>query len=70
MERGWIANSTIMTSYINWCAAHRYDPKKAKGVAQALSAYGIENGVNKRVVDEHEQRQQKMAHGVRGLSVS
>ncbi len=63
----WAANSTIMTSYAHWCAAHGYQPKKAKGVSQSLAGYGLEIGVNKRVVDEDQR--QKMARGVRGLVV-
>ena len=67
VEGEWVANSTIMTSYANWCEAHGYEPKKAKGVSQSLAAHGFEIGVNKRVVDEH--RQRKMARGVRGLVI-
>jgi transcriptional regulator with XRE-family HTH domain len=65
VEGGWVANSTIMSSYAKWCAAHGYEPRKAKGVSQSLAGHGFEIGVNKRVVDE--QRRQKMARGVRGL---
>jgi transcriptional regulator with XRE-family HTH domain len=65
VEGGWVANSTIMTSYAQWCAAHGYEPRKAKGISQALAVHGFEIGVNKRVVDE--QRRQTMARGVRGL---
>ncbi len=64
-EGAWVANSSVMTSYAQWCEAHGYEPKKAKGVSQALAVYGFEIGVNKRVVDGH--RGQKMARGVRGL---
>jgi hypothetical protein len=64
-EGGWVANRTIMTSYAQWCQAHGYEPKKAKGVSQALAVQGFEIGVNKRVADE--QRRYKMARGVRGL---
>ncbi len=67
VEGAWVANSTIMTSYTNWCEAHRYEPKKVKGVSQSLAAYGFEIGVNKRVTDEH--RRRKMARGVRGLVI-
>ena len=66
-EGGWVANSTIMTSYAQWCQAHGYEPKKAKGVSQALAVHGFEIGVNKRVADE--QRRYKMARGVRGLVI-
>ncbi len=66
-EGAWVANSSVMTSYANWCEAHRYEPKKAKGVSQSLITHGLEIGVNKRVVDEH--RRQKMARGVRGLVI-
>ncbi len=67
VEGAWVANSIIMISYANWCKAHGYEPKKAKGVSQSLAAHGLEIGVNKRVVDEH--RRQKMARGVRGLVI-
>jgi len=56
-----------MISYANWCEAHGYESKKAKGVSQSLAAHGLEIGVNKRVVDEH--RRQKMVRGVRGLVI-
>jgi transcriptional regulator with XRE-family HTH domain len=67
VEGAWVANSDIMISYANWCEAHGYEPKKAKGVSQSLAAHGLEIGVNKRVVDEH--RRRKMARGVRGLVI-
>ena len=63
----WVANSILMTSYADWCAAHGYEPKKAKGVSQSLADHGFEISVNKRVVDED--GQQKMARGVRGLVI-
>ncbi len=66
-EGDWVANSAIMTSYATWCAAHGYEPKKAKGVSQSLAGHGLEIGVNKRVVDD--QGRQKMARGVRGLVI-
>ena len=65
VEGAWVANSSVMTSYAQWCEAHGYEPKKAKGISQSLAAHGLEIGVNKRVVDEH--RRRKMARGVRGL---
>src|SRR5262249_39524871 len=37
VEGAWVANSTIMTSYAHWCEAHKYEPKKAKGVSQSLA---------------------------------
>ena len=67
VEGAWTANSTIMTTYTNWCEIHGYEPKKAKGVSQALAAQGFEIGINKRVIDEH--RRQKMTRGVRGLII-
>lgn len=67
VEGAWVANSSVMTSYANWCEAHGYEPMKAKGISQSLAAHGLEIGVNKRVVDEH--RQRKMARGVRGLVI-
>jgi len=65
VEGTWVANSTIMTSYRNWCAGNGYEPKKAKGLSQSLATHGFEIGVNKRVVDEQHRR--KMTRGVRGL---
>ncbi len=67
VEGAWIANSTIMTSYSNWCKRKGYEPKKAKGVSQLLAAQGFEIGVNKRVTDEQHRR--KMVRGVRGLVI-
>ncbi len=67
VEGTWVANSSIMTSYTNWCEGNGYEPKKAKGVSQSLTTHGFEIGVNKRVVDEH--RQRKMVRGVRGLVI-
>ena len=67
VEGAWIANSTIMTSYSNWCKRKGYEPKKAKGVSQSLAAQGLEIGVNKRVTDEY--RRRKMVRGVRGLVI-
>jgi transcriptional regulator with XRE-family HTH domain len=67
VDGAWVANSIIMTSYVRWCEAHGYEPKKAKGVAQSLAAYGFKVSVNKRVIDEH--HRQKMTRGVRGLAI-
>ncbi len=67
VEGAWVANSSVMISYANWCEAHGYEPKKAKGVSQSLADHGLEIGVNKRVIDEHCRR--KMARGVRGLVI-
>lgn len=66
-EGAWAANSAIMASYAQWCAAHGHSPKTAKGVAQALARHGFAIGINKRVADE--QGRQKMARGVRGLII-
>ncbi|GHO79911.1 hypothetical protein KSD_76820 [Ktedonobacter sp. SOSP1-85] len=67
VERAWVANSDVMISYVQWCEAHGYIPKKAKGVSQSLAVHGFEIGVNKRVIDDH--RRRKMARGVRGLVI-
>lgn len=67
VQGAWVANSAVMTSYVNWCAEHGCEPKKAKGISQSLARYGLEIGVNKRVIDEH--GQQKMTRGVRGLVI-
>ena len=67
VEGAWAANSSIMTSYINWCAAQGYEPKKAKGISQSIASHGLEIGINKRVLDEH--HRQKMTRGVRGLVI-
>lgn len=67
VEGAWVANSDIMISYVRWCEARGYRPKKAKGISQSLAVHGLEIGVNKRVVDEHQR--QKMARGVRGLVI-
>ena len=47
VEGAWVANSDVMISYANWCEAHGYVPKKAKGVSQSLAAHGFEIGINK-----------------------
>lgn len=67
VEGEWAANSSIMISYTNWCAAHGYEPKKAKSISQTLALHGFEIAVNKRIVDEH--GKQKMTRGVRGLLI-
>jgi transcriptional regulator with XRE-family HTH domain len=63
----WVANSRVMISYVNWCEAHGYEPKKAKGLAQSLVAHGIEVGVRKWVYTEPGIRTK--TRGVRGLSL-
>ncbi len=45
VEGAWIANSDVMASYAQWCVAHGHEPKKAKGLSQALAAHGLEVGV-------------------------
>jgi hypothetical protein len=66
-EGAWAANRDILLSYTQWCVAHGCEPKKAKGVSQALAGHGLEIGVNKRILDT--QQRQKMARGVRGLVI-
>jgi transcriptional regulator with XRE-family HTH domain len=63
----WVANSDIMTSYANWCGAHGYEPRKAKGLSQALAAHGIEIGVRQWVYTSPGKRTK--IRGIRGLSV-
>jgi transcriptional regulator with XRE-family HTH domain len=65
VEGAWVANRDIMTSYTNWCEAHGYVPKKAKGLAQALAAHGLEVGVRQWVYADPGIRTK--IRGVRGL---
>ncbi|GCE07084.1 helix-turn-helix transcriptional regulator [Dictyobacter aurantiacus] len=67
VEDAWVANSEVMTSYTNWCAAHGYTPKKAKGLSQALAAHGLEVGVRQWVYTGPGMRTK--TRGVRGLRV-
>ena len=67
VEGAWVANSTIMTSYTQWCEAHGYVPKKAKGVSQSLAAHGLEVGVRQWVSTGPGRRTK--TRGVRGLRV-
>jgi transcriptional regulator with XRE-family HTH domain len=67
VEGAWVANSTVMTSYRNWCEAHGYEPKKAKGLSQALAAHGLKVGVRQWVYMDPGIRTK--TRGVRGLSV-
>lgn len=46
----WTENTVIRCSYENWCEANGYEPKKAKGFAQSLSAHGLEVGIQKRMI--------------------
>jgi transcriptional regulator with XRE-family HTH domain len=63
----WVANSSVMTSYQNWCEANGHKPKKAKGLAQSLATHGLEVGIDKRVVGENLKK--KISRGVRGLII-
>lgn len=63
----WVANSDVMISYANWCEAHAYIPKKAKGLSQSLAAHGLEVGVRQWVSTGPGTRTK--TRGVRGLSV-
>lgn len=67
VEEAWVANSDIMRSYAQWCEAHGYVPKKAKGVAQSLAAYGLEVGIRQWVYTGPGRRTK--TRGVRGLRV-
>ncbi|GCE21219.1 hypothetical protein KDK_50190 [Dictyobacter kobayashii] len=67
VEGAWVANSDIMISYVNWCEAHGYEPKKAKGLAQSLAAHGLEVGVRQWVYTGPGIRTK--TRGVRGLRV-
>ncbi|GLV60464.1 hypothetical protein KDH_72830 [Dictyobacter sp. S3.2.2.5] len=67
VEGAWAANSDVMTSYANWCAAHGYEPKKAKSLSQALAAHGLEVGVRQWIYTSPGMRTK--IRGVRGLRV-
>jgi transcriptional regulator with XRE-family HTH domain len=67
VEGAWVANSDIMISYAQWCEAHGYVPKKAKGVSQSLAAHGLEVGVRQWVSTGPGRRTK--TRGVRGLRV-
>jgi len=67
VEGAWVANSDAMTSYTQWCEAHGYIPKKAKGLAQSLAAHGLEVGVRQWVSAGPGRRTK--TRGVRGLRV-
>jgi transcriptional regulator with XRE-family HTH domain len=63
----WVANSSIMTSYTNWCKAHGYEPKKAKGLSQSLAAHGLDVSVLRWVYTDPGSRTK--ARGVNGLKI-
>ena len=67
VEGAWVANSEVMISYTNWCEAHGYEPKKAKGLSQSLADHGLEVGVRQWVSAAPGIRIK--TRGVRGLSV-
>ena len=67
VEGAWVANSTIMISYAQWCEAHGYEPKKAKGLAQSLATHNLEIGVRQWVSTSPGIRTK--TRGVRGLRV-
>ena len=67
VEGAWVANSIIMASYANWCDAHGYVAKKAKGVSQSLAVHGLEIGVRQWVSTGPGRRTK--TRGVRGLRV-
>jgi len=67
VEGTWVANSDVMISYANWCEAHEYVPKKAKGLSQSLAAHGLEVGVRQWVSTGPGRRTK--TRGVRGLRV-
>jgi len=43
----WTENNKVRISYENWCQENGYEPKKAKGFAQSLTAHNLEVGVRK-----------------------
>ena len=67
VEGAWVANSDVMNSYENWCKAHGYEPKKAKGLSQSLATHGLEVGVRQWVYSNPGIRTK--TRGVRGLQV-
>jgi transcriptional regulator with XRE-family HTH domain len=67
VEGAWVANSEVMISYAQWCEAHGYVPRKAKGVSQSLAAHGLEVGVRQWVSTGPGRRTK--TRGVRGLRV-
>lgn len=67
VEGAWVANSEVMISYVQWCEAHGYVPKKAKGLAQSLAAHGLEVSVRQWVSTGPGKRTK--TRGVRGLRV-
>lgn len=67
VEGAWIANSDLMISYAQWCEAHEYIPKKAKGLSQSLAAQGLEVSVRQWVSTGPGARIK--TRGVRGLRV-
>ena len=67
VDGAWVANSDIMNSYAQWCQAHGYIPKKAKGLSQSLASYGLEVGVRQWV--SAGPRTRTKTRGVRGLYV-
>ena len=67
VEGAWVANNDVMISYAQWCEAHGYVPKKAKGLSQSLAAHGLEVGVRQWVYTSPGIRTK--TRGVRGLHV-
>jgi hypothetical protein len=67
VEGAWVANSEVMISYAQWCEAHGYVPRKAKGVSQSLAAHGLEVSVRQWVSTGPGRRTK--TRGVRGLRV-
>ena len=63
----WVANCDVMISYVQWCEAHGYEPKKAKGLAQSLAAHGLQVSVRQWVSTGPGSRTK--TRGVRGLRV-
>jgi transcriptional regulator with XRE-family HTH domain len=67
VEGAWVANSDVMTSYVQWCEAHGYEPRKAKGLSQSLAAHSLEIGVRQWVSTGPGRRTK--TRGIRGLRV-
>jgi phage/plasmid-associated DNA primase len=51
-EDEWTETTKVRYSYENWCEANGYEPKKAKGLNQSLTAHGCEVSVAKWVTGD------------------
>lgn len=48
-EGEWCEHKKLFNSYTNWSQENGYEPKKAKGFTQSLSAHGLTVGVEKNI---------------------